>query len=49
MKSCESRIIIVQRKNQAAKQVMGKLYSLMGIWEVTETDCVGAVTEIYLK
>lgn len=28
---------------QAAKQVMGKLYSLMGILEVTGTDCVEAI------
>ena len=29
--------------SQAAKQVMGKLYSLMGILEVTGTDCVEAI------
>lgn len=28
---------------QAAKQVMGKLYSLMGILEVTGTDCMEAI------
>lgn len=28
---------------EAAKQVMGKLYSLMGILEVTGTDCVEAI------
>ena len=28
---------------KAAKQVMGKLYSLMGILEVTGTDCVEAI------
>lgn len=28
---------------EAAKQIMGKLYSLMGILEVTGTDCVEAI------
>lgn len=28
---------------QAAKQIMGKLYSLMGILEVTGTDCMEAI------
>ncbi len=31
---------------QAAKQVMGKLYSLMGILEVAGTDCVEALASM---
>lgn len=31
---------------QAAKQIMGKLYSLMGILEVTGTDCVEAIASM---
>lgn len=45
--SSATEIYYIIRKHlhdiQAAKQVMGKLYSLMGILEVTGTDCVGAI------